>query len=156
MAQDEQALRAVVEQSAAVLTNAGFPKMPARVLMTLMTAEDAGLTAREIAEALGVSAAAVSGAVRYLQTVGIVHRVAQVGSRRDLYSLPEDSWYTAMASKSPVYGVLAGLSDKAVTAIGDAESAQSLRFAEMARFYRFIESRMPDLLAEWETLRGAV
>ena len=38
MPRDEQALRATVEQSAAVLTAAGFPRMPARVLMALLVA----------------------------------------------------------------------------------------------------------------------
>ncbi|MDQ6739943.1 MAG: MarR family transcriptional regulator, partial [Actinomycetota bacterium] len=82
MARDEQALRAAVEQSAAVLASAGFPKMPARVLMSLMVSDDGALTASELAQRLEVSAAGISGAVRYLQTIGIIRRVAQSGSRR--------------------------------------------------------------------------
>lgn len=153
MPRNEQALRDVVEQSAAVLTAAGFPKMPARVLMALMVSEEGGLTAQELAEHLGVSAAAISGAVRYLQTVGIVRRLARSGSRRDRYELPEDAWYTAVTSKSPIYGVLAGLAESAVGAISDPSSAARARVDEMARFYRFLDARLPELMEEWETLR---
>ena len=45
MPRDEQGLKAAVDQSAAVLTAAGFPRMPARVLMALLVAERGGLTA---------------------------------------------------------------------------------------------------------------
>ena len=91
MARDEQGLRAAVEQTAAVLAAAGFPKMPARVLVTLLVADPGGLTAGELGEQLGVSAAAISGAVRYLELIGVVHRVSQPGSRRARWSSPESS-----------------------------------------------------------------
>ena len=67
---DEQGVADFVEQTASALTAAGFPRMPARVLMALMVAETRGLTAQELGDRLGVSAAGISGAVRYLQNVG--------------------------------------------------------------------------------------
>ncbi|WP_426517775.1 GbsR/MarR family transcriptional regulator [Diaminobutyricibacter sp. McL0618] len=153
MARDEQALHDVVEHSAAILTAAGFPKMPARVLMALTASEAGGLTAQELSEQLGASAAAISGAVRYLQTIGIVRRLSQNGSRRDRYELPENAWYGALATESPIYGVLAAQGDAGVAAIDDPSSVGSARLAEMARFYRFLERRMPQLLEEWEAER---
>ncbi len=152
MARDERALQAATEQSAALLTAAGFPKMPARTLMALMTSES-GLTAIELAERLGASAAAVSGAVRYLQTVGIIRRVSSSGSRRDRYELPEDAWYAVLTSKSPLYTALASLAESATKAIDDPGSTASERLDEMARFYRFFDSRLPQLMEEWEALR---
>ena len=153
MARDERTLQAATEQSAALLTSAGFPKMPARTLMALMTSET-GLTAVELAERLGASAAAISGAVRYLQQVGIIRRVAEVGSRRDRYELPEDAWYAVLTGKSPLYGALANLAESATTAIDDPESAATARLDEMARFYRFFDARIPQLMEEWEEERG--
>jgi predicted transcriptional regulator len=127
--------------------------MPARVLMALLVAERGGLTASELGDQLGVSAAAISGAVRYLEQIGVLHRVPQPGSRRDRWEFLDDAWYTALMAKSPVYGVIADLGDKAADAIDDEASAGSLRAREMARFYRFIDARMPDLMREWEDLR---
>ncbi|WP_434620665.1 GbsR/MarR family transcriptional regulator [Arthrobacter sp. A5] len=156
MARDEQALRAAVEQSAAVLASAGFPKMPARVLMSLMVSDDGALTASELAQRLEVSAAGISGAVRYLQTIGIIRRVAQSGSRRDRYELPEDPWYAAATSESRVYGALAGLADRAIDALDDPSSTTTSRVRDMAQFYRFLDIRLPHLMAEWEVLRRQV
>ncbi|WP_394554245.1 GbsR/MarR family transcriptional regulator [Agromyces sp. MMS24-JH15] len=154
MPRDEQGLRAAVDQSAAVLTAAGFPRMPARVLMALLV-EDGGLTASELGDRLGVSAAAISGAVRYLEQIGILHRVPQAGSRRDRWEFLDDAWYSALVSKSPVYGVIADLGERAADAIGDDAHPGARRAREMARFYRFVDSRMPELLREWEALREA-
>lgn len=143
-----------MERSAAVLAGAGFPKMPARVLMALMAAPDGGLTAAELCEQLAISPAAVSGAVRYLQTVGIVHRIAQPSSRRDRYEVPSTNWYGLLAGKSPLYGILAELAEEAARAIADGSSAQE-RMADVARFYRFLETRLPEVMQEWEELRKA-
>ena len=154
MPRDEQGLKAAVEQSAAVLTAAGFPRMPARVLMALLVAEAGGLTASELADRVGVSAAAISGAVRYLEQIGILHRIPQAGSRRDRWEFLDDAWYTALTAKSPVYGTIADLSDRAADAIGDEEAAGARRAREMARFYRFVDSRLPELMREWEELRS--
>jgi hypothetical protein len=155
MARDDVALAAVVEQSAAVLTAAGFPKLPMRVMMTLLVTELEGLTAGELGDTLNSSAAAISGAVRYLQTVGIVRRIAQPGSRRDRYELPADAWVRTLYAERPIYGALAEFGDAAVAAIDDPESLGSKRSSEMAGFYRFIAGRMPELIREWDELRKA-
>ncbi|GAB3562321.1 MarR family transcriptional regulator [Arthrobacter alkaliphilus] len=150
MARDEHAVREAAEQSAAILTAAGMPKMPARVLMALTVAEDGGLTALELGDVLGVSAAAISGAVRYLQSLAIVRRVSRPGSRRDRYEVPPNAWLASFAQERPVYRALADLADSASNAIGDQTSTAALRLEEMASFYRFLDARLPGLMAEWE------
>lgn len=152
MAKDERALAEVMEHSAGVLVAAGFPKMPARVLMALTVTETAGLTASELAARLDVSAAAISGAVRYLQTLGIVRRISQVGSRRDLYQIPSD-WYALMVRNSPVYGVLADQAEAGLAAVGDPGSPATERLRDMAGFYRFLQGRLPEIIREWEAVR---
>ncbi|MBW8871658.1 MAG: MarR family transcriptional regulator [Leifsonia sp.] len=154
MAADETALAEVMEHSAAVLTAAGFPKMPARVLMALTVTESAGLTAAELAERLEVSPAAISGAVRYLQTLGIIRRLSQTGSRRDRYELPSD-WYSLMVRNSPIYGVLADQAEAGLAAVGDPASPATERLRDMAGCYRFIQSRLPEMIAEWELVRAS-
>ena len=155
MARDDAALAAIVEQSAAALTAAGFPKLPMRVMMALLVTEQEGLTAGELGESLNSSAAAISVAVRYLQTVGIARRIAQPGSRRDRYELPSDAWVRTLNAEQTIYGVLAEFANAAVAAIDDPESLGSKRSSEMAGFYGFIAGRMPELIAEWEETRKA-
>lgn len=147
------ATAAAAERTAAAFAAAGFPKMPARALLALVSSENGSLTAAELGEKLGASAAAVSGAVRYLQTVGFVHRVSRPGSRRDLYALHDDEWYVVSMRNSPVYEKLAALTDITAETLPPGSAART-RVAEMARFYRFLNARMPALLDDWEQERA--
>lgn len=150
---DGAAVTAAAERAAAAFAAAGFPKMPARALLALVSSERGSLTAAELADRLGASAAAVSGAVRYLQTVGFVQRVSQPGSRRDLYALHDDEWYVASMRNSPIYEKLAVLTDATAEALPEGSAARA-RVTDMGRFYRFLNARMPSLLNEWERERG--
>ncbi|WP_375385297.1 GbsR/MarR family transcriptional regulator [uncultured Microbacterium sp.] len=141
------------EQAAAMMTTAGMPRMPARALMALIAAPSGGYTAAELADRLGVSAAAVSGAVRYLLTLQMVHRISRPGDRRDRYALAHDVWYGAMTSNAPLYGRLADFIER----IGDEQEGDAdarARAADMAAFFRFMSARMPQLVDEWEAQRG--
>jgi predicted transcriptional regulator len=128
----------------------GFPRMPASVLMAIMVSEDGALTAEQLADRLGASPAAVSGAVRYLSTVGMVHRHRQPGERRYLYELPEHAWYTASISKNALYPTIARIAESTAKELGPQGAA---RVREMAGFFMFLEERLPALLEEWNTLR---
>src|SRR5262245_14973177 len=75
---------------ALLLTEAGLARMPSRVFGALLVTEDGKLTAGEIADALRVSPAAVSGAVRYLLQVGLIARGRLPGERRDHYEVTDD------------------------------------------------------------------
>lgn len=141
------------ESAASVITAAGFPRMPGRVMMALIAAPAEGYTASELGDRLGVSAAAVSGAVRYLQTLHIIRRVSRPDQRLARYEIISDAWYGMMASNSPVYERLAGYIDDIGTAHADDHAARD-RAAEMAEFFRFMAQRMPQLIDEWETLRA--
>lgn len=141
------------ESAAAVITAVGFPRMPARVMMALIAAPVGGYTAGELGERLGVSAAAVSGAVRYLQTLQVIRRVSRPDRRLVRYEIVADAWYGVMASNSPVYDRLAASIDEIGAAHADDHAARE-RAEEMAEFFRFMSRRMPQLIDEWETQRA--
>src|SRR5689334_8994349 len=90
---DRQAVLRFIERFAASLTEAGFPKMPARVFAGLLATDSGRLTAAELADLLQVSPAAISGAVRYLAQVNLATREREPGSRRDYYQVHDDVWY---------------------------------------------------------------
>ncbi|MGA0567835.1 GbsR/MarR family transcriptional regulator [Rathayibacter sp. KR2-224] len=152
MERDEARLRDYAERAAAILTTAGFPRMPSRVLFTLTVAET-GLTAAELAERLDASAAAISGAVRYLQGMAMVRRVSQPGSRRDVYELPDNAWYSAGMSEQRFYASMLSLTEGIPDAAGGPDTAVGARIVEMAGFFDFLRQRLPELLAEWESVR---
>ena len=150
---DEEQVLVFVENMALFLNDWGFPRMPARVLMTLTAAEEERLTAGELARRLGVSAAAISGAVRYLQQMQLVLRTAVPGSRSDAYEVPEDSWYAAGIVKGGLYKKLADLSDQGVRAVGETGPG-ARRITEMREFFLFLDREVGTLLDRWLADRG--
>lgn len=131
--------------------DAGFPRMPAAALVAVLTSRTSALTAAEIASDLDVSPAAVSGAVRYLQTVGMMVRHRAAGDRRYVYELPEHAWYAASVNNQALYERLASIAE--TTAASLEEPAARDRVLDMAGFFRFVQRRIPDLLAEWNAQR---
>ena len=91
-----ESLPEFIEKFAAVLILAGFPPMPARVFVALLVTDSGRLTAAELADLLQISPAAVSGAVRYLGGLGLVHKERVPGSRREYYRMPGDIWHQVL------------------------------------------------------------
>jgi DNA-binding transcriptional regulator GbsR (MarR family) len=117
--------------------------------MALLASDEGALTAAELQEELGASAAAISGAVRYLQNIGFVHRVPVAGSRRDRYELPPDVWFAAISAARPTYSRLADVSETTARAAEGVSQAVVDRFNGMADFYRFVATRIPEIVQEW-------
>lgn len=141
------------EHAAAVMTDAGMPRMPARVMMALVAAPSGGYTAGELADRLAVSPAAISGAVKYLLNVRLVQRRAQRGDRLVRYAMERETFYTSVMSNTPVYDRIAALIDDiAAEHRGDNEASE--RATEIADFFRFLSRRMGEIVTEWHETRG--
>lgn len=153
-ASDSVAHRATgpAEQAAAMLTAAGMPRMPARVMMALVAAPDGGYTAAQIGDRLGVSAAAVSGAVRYLQQLHFIQRRSWPGDRRDRYEFVHDTFSSSMVGNIPVYTRLAAYIEEIATEHDDDPGAQD-RATELAEFFRYLSERMLQIVEDWRELR---
>ena len=142
------------EQAAAMLTAAGMARMPARVMMALVGSPDEGYTAAELGERLGVSAAAVSGAVRYLVSMRLIQRLSRAGDRRDRYDLTDDAWSGMITANAPLYATLAEHIDR----IADENDGRTVSVAsarDVADFLRYLAERMPQLAEEWRAERSS-
>jgi DNA-binding transcriptional regulator GbsR (MarR family) len=148
----EGGVRDFVERLALSLAEYGFPRMPARVMVGLMAAEEDSLTAAELGERLEVSPAAISGAVRYLIRIGMLERVPAAGSRRDRYRLPVDPWYEVASQERGYLGRLAQLTDDGTRALAESPAAAE-RVARMRDFFLFMQGEMDGLLARWRERR---
>lgn len=136
------------EQAAALLAAAGMARMPARVMMALVGSPDEGYTAAELSERLGVSAAAVSGAVRFLQSVHLVQRLSRPGDRRDRYDLADGAFEGISTGKAPMFARLAELMDAVAEDNRDAPLSAA-RARDTASFLRYLAERMPRLVDDW-------
>jgi DNA-binding transcriptional regulator GbsR (MarR family) len=137
-----------VERLAGTLTEGGIPRMPARVFAVLLCDDAGSAGATELAEVLQVSAAAVSGAVRYLQQAGLIVREREAGGRRDVYRLYNDLWYEALGNRDQLLRRWTTTFDEGATLFG-ARSATGRRLEETSRFMAFVREELPLMLERW-------
>src|SRR3954453_23557084 len=96
---DEAAIANFVERFADLLVEAGMPRMPSRIFVRLLVTDSGELSAAELSQALQISPAAVSGAIRYLSQVDLVKRAGPPGRRRDVYRVGHDAWHEALGRR---------------------------------------------------------
>jgi predicted transcriptional regulator len=145
---DRARISEFVEGFATVLTETGFPRMPARIFAALLASDSGTLTSAELAATLRVSPAAISGAVRYLMQVNLVSRERAPGSRRDSYRVHSDVWYEAMARRDRVLDRCERSLRAGIDVLGP-DTGAGARMAETLAFFEFIQGELHSLLERW-------
>jgi predicted transcriptional regulator len=143
-----------IERFASVLVAAGIPAMPARVFVALLVTDSGRLTAAELAQMLRVSPAAVSGAVRYLIQLGLVHKERVPGSRRDYYRMPDDVWNDMFRLRDQVLQRWAALVREGIELLGP-DTAAGARLAGHAAFFDFVSGELPEVIKRWDEYRAS-
>jgi predicted transcriptional regulator len=149
---DPEGVSRFIERFAAMLVEAGVPRMPARIFVALLASDSGRRTAAELAELLQISPAAVSGAVRYLAQVNLIVREHEPGSRRDHYRVHDDTWYEATVRREQQLARWTVSVRDGVDALGP-DTPAGRRLAETLAFLEFLEAEMPALLARWHEQR---
>src|SRR5215218_1775150 len=151
---DEEAVARFVERFALTFSEAGVPRMPARVFSALLVSDEGRRTASELAETLKVSPAAVSNAVRYLTQVGLVAREREPGERRDHYRVHGgDTWYEVTIRRDQMLMRWQEDLREGVEVVG-ADTPAGKRLEETRRFYEFVHEELPALMEKWRKRRS--
>jgi DNA-binding transcriptional ArsR family regulator len=151
-ARDEDAVRRYVESLGLVMSQIGMQRMSARVFAALMVSDSGQLTAAELAEQLSVSPAAVSGAVRYLDQVGLAIKAREPGERRDHYRLSDDLWYATFLKRDRFLIMWRDAATEGIDALG-ADTPAGKRLAEMRDFLAFMLVEVNNLYDRWHEMR---
>jgi DNA-binding transcriptional regulator GbsR (MarR family) len=147
--EDPEEIRRFVERFAGVLSDGGMPRMPARVFARILVEHDGQLTAREIADRLNVSPAAVSGAVRYLLQVGMLVRTREPGERSDHYRVHDDVWPEMYTHQAALLRRWIDTADDGAALLGP-DSPAGRRLAATRDFFAFMHEELPGLLKRWQ------
>ena len=150
----DDALFGYIERFASVLVSAGFPPMPARVFVALLVTDSGRLSAAELAGMLRISPAAVSGAVRYLIQLGLVHKERVPGSRRDYYRMPGNMWDDMIRMRDQVMSRWTALVREGIDLVG-ADTPAGERMAEQAAFLDFATKELSQILSRWQEYRAS-
>ena len=147
MSTDEQRAR-FVERMGGALTSAGLARLPSRMFAALLIDEDGRMTAAELAEALGVSPASVSGAVRYLDGVGMVRRERERGSRRDIFVVDDDAWHDTLMRADQIYAPMQAALRRALEELPPEDPAyRRLRLSD--EFLTFVLEQLGSMNERW-------
>ncbi len=144
-----------VERLGATLASLGVPRLPARIFAALMADEDGRMTAAELGAALGVSAASISGGVRFLAQVRMIHREREPGSRRDVFVVADDAWHEMMLTAGQSYGPLASSLAEGIGTVGGAGTHAGRRLQTSVDFLDFLSDELAGVAARWEARRAA-
>jgi DNA-binding transcriptional regulator GbsR (MarR family) len=152
---DPAAVRGFIESFTSLLTQAGFPRTPARIFVALLTSDSSRLTAAELGELLQTSPASVSGGVRYLVQVGLVKAEGEPGSRRQHYRMPSDVWDEIVRLRDRQLARWATELREGVTALGGHTPAGA-RMADTVRYFEFLSAEMSSMLARWHAHAASI
>lgn len=150
---DEEAVAKYVESLGLTLNSIGLPRMPARVFAALTTSDSGEMTAAEVAEALSVSPAAVSGAVKYLEQTGLIAKERAPGARRDHYRVFDDFWFASMLKRERMLEMWRDATREGMQAVGP-DTPAGVRLSHMADFLDYLVVEIPKLFARWESMNA--
>jgi DNA-binding transcriptional regulator GbsR (MarR family) len=150
-----RAAEAFVERMGGALTEAGVPRLPSLVLSALLIDDDGRMTSAELAEALEISPASVSGAVNYLARLGMLRRERERGSRRDVYVVDDDAWHGVMMRRNAMYAPMVAALTAGMKAIGE-DSPAHQRLLLSREFLVFIDEFLAEFPDRWETRRAEI
>lgn len=146
---DPVAVRQFIERFTGQLTQAGFPRTPARIFVALLTADSSSLTAAQLADLLQASPASVSGGARYLLQVGLISAEGEPGSRRQHYRMSVTVWEDIVSLRDQMFGRWATDLQDGIAVLGPGSLAGQ-RMAETIRYFGFLQVEMAGLLTRWK------
>lgn len=149
---DPEAVTRFVDRFASALAEAGFPRMAARVFVTLLSTDSGRSTAAKLMETLQASAGAVSGAVRYLLHVDLIEREHEPGSRKDHYRIRDDVWLEATVRRDKMLAKWDATLREGISAVG-VHTPAGARLSETRAFFSFVQKELPALLDRWHECR---
>lgn len=152
----DDAMGRFVDRFGALMREAGVPPMAARIFAYVLGADQERVSARELADGLGASAAAVSGGVNYLVGVGMLERVhGSHGDRQHYYRLfPGDLWTIILQRRLPLVARWYDSMQVGIEELGR-ERRPGSPLHESELYFRFMTEETPGMLERWRAYREA-
>jgi hypothetical protein len=146
--------RQLVEEFGLLYEQMGITRMAGRVSGCLLMCDPPVQSLTQIAEALGVSKAAASGAARVLLQFGVVELVGEPGQRGDFYrALPGQM--DSMLRLDHVR-TLHALLERGLASVADRDQTHSnyALMHDLRAFSVFLEAEIPGVIARWQRHRA--
>ncbi|MGH8828747.1 MAG: GbsR/MarR family transcriptional regulator [Jiangellaceae bacterium] len=150
---DREQLLRFIERFAMVMAASGFPRMPARVFAYALADDADRYTARELAEGLRVSPAAISGALKYLVQLNMLSRRREPGARADHYVVNDDDlWAGVIGGELTSLKGWEEVAADGVAVLGTTRPGGQ-RMLEAQEFFAFLHGELIELSQRWSDRR---
>lgn len=130
----------------------GMAPMVGRLIGYLMICGPREQTIGELAEALLASRSAITGAVKSLESLGLISRTRPAGERMDRVRLDRTS-RRAFGFEMAEYEEMAALAHEGLSVLADASFERRAVLLEVAAFADWLISRLPEWEKDWTTHR---
>jgi hypothetical protein len=126
----------------------GFAPATGRLIGYLSVCQPMEQSINDIAEILLTSRSAVNGAIKTLETMGLIRRTRPAGTRADLISLNPPDWRST-GFEPGEYTQMAVLGREGLELLKDAPPERRQPLEMMVSMNEFLADRIPKLYDEW-------
>ncbi|HWI73556.1 MAG TPA: MarR family transcriptional regulator [Baekduia sp.] len=134
-------------------TRYAFPPMVGRLLGYLAVCDPRAQSIGELADALLASRSAITGAVKSLETMGLVRRSRAAGERMDRVEIDLGSTQ-ATGMDAAEYEELRDLAHEGLKVVADAPLERRAVLLELAAFSEFLLEQIPRMREDWVKRRA--
>ena len=145
-----------IERWSRILASEGLPPVAGRLWAWLLVCEPPDQTVEEIAEAIGASRGAISGAVRMLEPSGLIIRSKRSGDRREYWRTSPDAVIHSLEAKERQTRPSIHALDAVIAALSDRPYESLARLRETHRLYAKLLGMFPELIDQIRAERAAL
>jgi hypothetical protein len=131
----------------------GFPPMVGRLIGYLAVCDPPDQSINDLADALLASRSAIAGAVKTIESVGVLRRTRIAGERMDRVRIDLSS-PRSMGMDITEYEELRELAAEGLEVVRDAPSERRAVLLEVSAFTDFLLEHIPRMQQEWEARRA--
>lgn len=150
---DNDILKQHVEEIGLAFEKLGHSPIQGRVIGYLITYEPEYKTFDQIVSFLQASKSAVSNALNYLASVGIIDYKTFPGERKRYFYIKVGSWEHLFRSRIEAFKPIKNLIFKTIDLKNNAESEQSKSLIEFSQFIDLYEKYSEKMLEEMQKIR---
>ena len=147
--------RSFVERWSRILATEGLPPVAGRLWAWLLVCEPREQSVDDIADAIGASRGAISGAVRWLEPSGLIHRTRRPGDRRDYWSVTDEAAIRAIENRQRAMQPSLDTLESAMAALSDRDPASLQRLRDVHELYLVMVEVVDIALDQFKTRRAA-
>lgn len=132
----------------------GLTFIGGKILGYLLICGKPSVSFQELVDELGVSKASVSNNIKALTGIRFIKMTKPEGSRKSYYKPNNINMADLMQERTALFDLYADVMDEGLNQLSDHDSDAAKFMTETRDFYRWMKSKMPQLLDEYRSSKN--